>query len=89
MRIWGLVSKMDPDVISIGGDISYDNNMIDCYWTHDLFLEQYEKATLSIGRLVPLILGVGNHDVGLNPRSHRKLSLKTGQGRPLIFSYYP
>jgi len=30
---------MNPDIISVGGDVTYDNNIIDCYWTHDLFLE--------------------------------------------------
>jgi hypothetical protein len=88
-KIWRQVALLDPDVISLGGDVSYDNNLISCYWTHDSFLENYEFTANAIGRLVPMILIVGNHDVGLNPKSNRPVRLEAGTGQPLIFSYYP
>jgi hypothetical protein len=48
----------------IGGDVSYDNAMNDCYYSWDTFLSAFEN--IRAGRIVPLVLAVGNHDVGLN-----------------------
>lgn len=33
--IWKALESVNPDIIMIGGDISYDNNLIDCVWTMD------------------------------------------------------
>jgi hypothetical protein len=41
-RIWDVLSLYNVDAISIGGDIAYDDNIVDCYWTYDNFLHSYE-----------------------------------------------
>lgn len=38
-RIWKQIDIVAPDVVFIGGDLAYDNNMVDCYWTWDLLLD--------------------------------------------------
>lgn len=70
-RMWRRVTEVNPDVIFIGGDIAYDNNAVSCYWTWDLFLNQWDLLSFSVNRLVPIIFAGGNHDFGLNPNSKR------------------
>ena len=60
---------VEPDLILIGGDISYDNNMDTCYSTYNFVMwdlpynwTQEDGST----RLVPLIFAAGNHDLGTN-----------------------
>ena len=31
-RLWDVLGDHDIDAIAIGGDIAYDDNIIDCYW---------------------------------------------------------
>lgn len=53
------------DFIQIGGDVVYDNGLSSCYSCWDLFFDQYEKVCEAHGKIVGLILGVGNHDLGI------------------------
>ena len=69
--IWKSLESVNPDIILIGGDISYDNNLIDCAWTMDYVFRQYASLTNTLDRLVPLILAIGNHDIGLNAGADR------------------
>lgn len=59
-------SAYNPDLVIIGGDVAYDNAMLNCYYSWDLMLSAFEKAYLPLGRLVPIIVAVGNHDVGMH-----------------------
>lgn len=48
----------------IGGDIAYDNSFAYCYYSWDNFYAMVEKLghqNEAGGRLVPLILSIGNH----------------------------
>ena len=55
-----------PDIIIIGGDVAYDNNIPACAYTWDFFLKQMETISNQVGYVVPLALALGNHDAGLN-----------------------
>ena len=56
----------DPDVIIIGGDITYDDGMRTCYYSWDNFYDIFDELNNKLNRLVPLIMTVGNHDVGFD-----------------------
>lgn len=77
------------DLIMIGGDITYDNNMYTCYNTWDLMLEQvpHKFPTGNITRLIPLILATGNHDVGVNSNNNHTWVLDDNQ--PVFFHWFP
>jgi hypothetical protein len=89
IKLWNLIPTFDPDFISVGGDIAYDNNIIDCYWTWDWLLRNYQDVCSRLGRLVPLVMTIGNHDIGLNGLPQRKVYLRDGQALPIYFSYFP
>ena len=61
-----LISTLKPDIFFMGGDIAYDDNFNTCYYTWDFYLSGLEKMFQKLGYLVPMVLTVGNHDVGLN-----------------------
>ena len=61
-----LISTLKPDIFFMGGDIAYDDNFNTCYYTWDYYLNSLEKMFQQLGYLVPMVLTVGNHDVGLN-----------------------
>jgi hypothetical protein len=42
-----------------------------------------------MNRLVPLVLAIGNHDIGLNAGSERTVVLKDGQAKPIFYSFFP
>ena len=83
-------SLRDLDVIQIGGDIAYDDGMAHCYNCWDIFFEHYMGLCGSLGRVVPLLLTVGNHDVGMV--EHPQLLFPRTQGMnvrtPLYFVYF-
>jgi metallophosphoesterase superfamily enzyme len=56
----------NPDIILIGGDTVYDNGMRSCYNPWDNFYDMFEVLNQKLNRLVPLVMSVGNHDVGFN-----------------------
>lgn len=83
-----LVRRLQPDLVVIGGDVAYDNAMPNCYESWDRFLEMVEENLVrENGDLVPIALGIGNHDIGLNSFSQR--SLVPNAAGPLFFSLFP
>jgi hypothetical protein len=60
-----IIATLKPDVYFIGGDVAYDDNMPACAYTWDYYLKLYGSLTSTIGYLMPIVLTVGNHDVGL------------------------
>lgn len=71
--------EQDPDFIVIGGDIAYDNAKAPLLWIR--FFRQYHQTVKAPGgRLVPLVVGLGNHEVlggYLQPRSKAPFFLTT------------
>ena len=83
-------SLIDLDVIQIGGDIAYDDGMAHCYNCWDIFFEHYMGMWRSLGRVVPLLLTVGNHDVGMaeNPQLLFPRTQGLNVRTPLYFVYF-
>lgn len=50
----------------VGGDVAYDDGMVDCYYSWDTFLSLFDELSKANNRLIPLMTAVGNHDVGYN-----------------------
>jgi len=73
------------DAIIVGGDLAYDNGMQSCYYSWDLFIGMFEKVNERLGRLVPLILSVGNHDIGFNAYQDGVLDKNTNS----YYLYFP
>ena len=73
------------DAIVVGGDVAYDNGMRSCYYSFDLFLRMFESVNQKIGRVVPMIFSVGNHDVGFNAFQNTKIDISQN----LFFTYFP
>ena len=93
------LSNIEPDLIMIGGDISYDNNFPECYRATDqLLLEiphskpdsdsviENEKG-YNFVRLIPMIKSTGNHDLGVN--SVNNVHIAHNKHEPLFKHYYP
>lgn len=66
-----IAAKQDPQFVLIAGDVAYDNGKTPLVTL--AFLRAYSKTMFdSKGRMIPLIVGIGNHEVngGYNkPRS--------------------
>lgn len=84
-QIMTQISYTNPDVVLIGGDLAYDNNIRHCYYAWDGFLTMFDDLNKKVGRLVPLIMGVGNHDAGLDPNSQRQITID--EGGPWLFAW--
>ena len=80
-------ASVGPDIMAIGGDLSYDDGEPTCYFTWDNMLRSFAQSTLTAGRLVPFLFSIGNHDVGLNPLSNR--DLKIDLEGPLYMIFFP
>lgn len=77
----------DPDVLVVGGDLAYDDAICSCYWTWDMYLDEFTELNAKAGRLVPILFGIGNHDVGLNTLSGRQLTVDLSG--PSSMLYFP
>jgi|JI6StandDraft_1071083.scaffolds.fasta_scaffold02838_14 hypothetical protein len=77
----------DPHVVIIGGDISYDDAMSTCYYSWDNYYEIFEGLNNKLGRLVPMILTVGNHDVGFDALAN--VTVKPDKEGPFFFTFHP
>lgn len=80
-----LAVQYRPDIIFIGGDVAYDNNIPACSYTWDFFLHMIEDISNQVGYIVPLALALGNHDAGLNELPGINISLDS----TAFFKYFP
>ena len=65
LNIADILEEKDPMAIIFGGDLAYDDGEPYCYYTMDIALDTLQEAIFNpMERLVPIILAVGNHDVG-------------------------
>lgn len=69
IKITSFLSDFKPDVIVLGGDTTYDDGMRSCYHTWDEFYGMFEPVYDKVDRLIPIIMSVGNHDVGFDALS--------------------
>ena len=55
----------------------------------DFLLRTYDDLCTKVGRLIPIVLAIGNHDIGLNAGSERKVILREGKAKPMYFTFFP
>lgn len=67
--------------------MAYDDGLPSCYHTWDNFLNMIEDLCTTLNYLTPLILAVGNHDVGLNNLAG--VELKIDENTPLYLQFFP
>lgn len=86
-----VVNKIKADMIMIGGDIAYDNNMPECYQAWDYILlrlpHNYFDESSSTTRVIPLVFAAGNHDVGVMSYGEQKITYNAHE--PVFKHYFP
>ena len=76
-------AKYEPMFAVIGGDLAYANGELSNYYLWDIWLQRW--STLLRGKdgaLVPMVLGIGNHEVN-------KLEGTQEERAPFFFGYFP
>lgn len=83
----------------IGGDVAYDNGMYACACTWDSILDMWESNRSEDRYLVPLLMAVGNHDLGVNDNTNDAYGLMregescdmnwVDRAPPLIMGWFP
>ena len=82
------MATYNPDIIMLGGDIVYDNGFPTCYESWDSFYSAFDfYAFTPNNRIIPFILSVGNHDIGLNAISN--VNRSANAKGPLYFAWNP
>ncbi|CAI2361036.1 unnamed protein product [Moneuplotes crassus] len=84
------VEKLDYDIILIGGDIAYDNNMPFCYKAWDYIIKYFpnlKEDKFGGHRIFPFIFAMGNHDLGVD--SYTGLKLTHDIYEPVIKHWFP
>jgi len=83
-----IAATLNPDVILIGGDFAYDNGLQSCYYCFDQTLWNIEQDIFGQnGYIVPMVISIGNHEVGLNSLS--EYSMTIDESGPLFVSFFP
>jgi len=75
-----------PGALVIGGDAAYDDALQACWYSWDLFLAGFEAFNQNVNRTIPLILSVGNHDIGWNALAMVKVD---PEEMPLYYVFFP
>ena len=87
-----VITNYDADIILIGGDIAYDNNFATWFYWYDHVLKRlnYLKKNDEVNatRVIPLILTVGNHDLGVNTYSERDLLQDEDDSKPVFKHFF-
>mmetsp|Transcript_16292 Transcript_16292/g.18066 ORF Transcript_16292/g.18066 Transcript_16292/m.18066 type:complete len:161 (+) Transcript_16292:105-587(+) len=85
------VSFLEPDLYVLGGDLAYDNNIPTCYLTWDYMLKHIPQNVYDYNtnttRLIPMIMGVGNHDMGSMSFHHAPIPHNKHQ--PIYKHWFP
>ena len=80
--------NFNPDVMIIGGDIAYDDAVRSCYYSWDSFYSLFEPVYTKLNRLIPMVLTLGNHDIGFDSLSNNKYP-RSFEDLPLFFIFNP
>lgn len=62
--------------------------MRSCYYSWDNYYSIFEPLYEDLGRIVPLIMSIGNHDVGFDAVTSNQID-NTTTGLPLFLIYNP
>lgn len=83
------VSAKDPTFIFIGGDHAYENSQASLYWKWLRYLEMFtNRVRGSDGRLIPVVVAVGNHEVLYNYAASHPDFDDSASWRDRYASYY-
>lgn len=63
LDIMKIAGEYDPLFAVIGGDLAYGNGDLRNYRKWDRWLDNWDEAFTKDGRLVPMVLAIGNHEV--------------------------
>ncbi|MCX8065161.1 MAG: metallophosphoesterase family protein [Candidatus Hydrogenedentes bacterium] len=75
--------KLNPQFVVIGGDIVYENGDPNKDWMWDIWLKHWTKYMIdNEDCLIPLIAGIGNHEVNEKDPSH-----PSTERAPFYFNY--
>jgi hypothetical protein len=88
--IENVVGKENADLIMIGGDITYDQNSPSCFraWDYMMNILPINVANNDGSiRIIPLLLAVGNHDLGATTYSVD--TVRVTEHEPVFMHYYP
>lgn len=86
-RMNDLIADHKPHALFLGGDITYDNNLAGCYYSYDSLLFMFESLFEKMGHIIPMVFAMGNHDIGLNHYSGRKLHIDEQTSH--YFTFFP
>ncbi len=82
-----VAAKQYPLFGVVSGDLAYGNAMNTCYRCWDSWLSLWENHMItSDNHIIPMLLPVGNHDVGSNDNSDAKQDM---QNPCLYFQFFP
>jgi hypothetical protein len=92
-----VVAPANGDVIMVGGDTAYDQNAPSAFRAWDYLLKRIPISIMdseamksnngSYIRIVPIIFGVGNHDIGAN--TNQNVVLRRTIHEPTFLHYFP
>lgn len=88
-KLTSYLNEFNPHVIILGGDNAYDDGMRTCFYSWDNLYDIMNELNTKLNRLVPLILTIGNHDVGYNALSDVKIDMTDTENLPYYFLYNP
>lgn len=63
-KVLDKIMTTSPDVLVVAGDSAYDNGFFTCACARDAWLSLIESRRVDGKYLVPLLLSIGNHDIG-------------------------
>lgn len=87
-KMTSYLAKYKPDIIILGGDIAYDDADRSCYYSWDTVYRMFEPVYEELDRLIPIVMSIGNHDVGFDALTDNKMA-QTSEDYPLFFVYNP
>jgi len=79
--------KYNVDVLVVGGDLAYDDNLCACYFSWDFYIAEFELLNKMAGRMIPFVYGYGNHDFGLNALPNKVIPIN--RRGPAALMYFP
>lgn len=83
------VSAQDPDFLVVGGDHAYDDARPDQFWKWCWYMESwFRNARSPENRMIPLVVGVGNHEVRLGYAVNHPDFDNSPQWRDRYATYY-
>ena len=82
-----LAGELDPMFAMLGGDLAYANGKNLKAW-HDWLNAWQENAITSDGRIVPMVIAIGNHEMGSELDEDRAKELGVPKNSQFFFSLF-